>query len=275
MKAPALTRLLAASLMGLAGAALTHAQSISLNGTIRDFSTVAPLPNPDFENLVDGGVVTGIVQSTIGLDGKPVYAHGANPYASVHSQTTFDQWYNDTAGVNITSNYGLTLFDDGSNGDVLANDGKFTYSSSAFFPIDGQGWGNEGRLHNYGFTFELHTVFGYDSSKNNTFAFSGDDDVWVFINGNLALDLGGVHTEASGLVDLNARAAEFGLVDGNNYTLDFFFAERHTSLSEFTITAELPIRQQNPVPEPSTYGLIGAGLLGAIAILRRRRATKV
>ena len=189
-----------------------------LAGTVRDFQE----SHPDFEYVI--AVDQGIVQSTLGADGKPVYA-SATTTPTTNGQTYFDQWYRDTAGVNFPMPLEISLTDQG--------DGTYTYDNSSFFPIDGQGFGNEGNPHNYHFTYEIRTKFTYEGGE--VFTFRGDDDVWTFINHQLAIDLGGVHGAMESTIDLDAQAAALGIVPGGTYDLDFFFAERHTSLSNFRI----------------------------------------
>ena len=63
---------------------------------------------------------------------------------------------------------------------------------------------------NFSFTSELRYPFTYQGGE--VFSFSGDDDVWVFVNGILAVDLGGVHQRVTGTITLNATAAQtYGL----------------------------------------------------------------
>jgi fibro-slime domain-containing protein len=167
----------------------------------------------------------GIVQQTLGANLKPVYA-GAPTTPTTNGQQYFDQWYNDVPGVNQSKPLDITLTQ-------VAGTNQWAYDSAAFFPIDGQLFGNEGNDHNFHFTFELHTKFEYLGGE--LFTFRGDDDLWVFVNGKLGIDLGGVHGALTGQIDLDARAAELGISKGNVYTLDFFFAERHRSESNFRI----------------------------------------
>ncbi|MEO7424109.1 MAG: fibro-slime domain-containing protein [Fibrobacteria bacterium] len=138
--------------------------------------------------------------------------------------------------------------------------GLYRFSDNAFFPIDdGKPFkkfnpadpGSFGHLqtgiengvdlaqHNFGFTMELHMQFPYDEGKGQVFTFSGDDDIWVFINGICIVDRGGVHPAESGQVNLDSLKSRLGLEDGKQYPLDFFFAERHTSSSTCTITTNL------------------------------------
>ncbi|MBK8266358.1 MAG: fibro-slime domain-containing protein [Nannocystis sp.] len=78
-------------------------------------------------------------------------------------------------------------------------------------------------------TTEIHSFFQY--SGGETFTFQGDDDVWVFINKKLVIDLGGVHGVSTQSVNLDS----LGLEPGNVYPIEVFHAERHTVQSNFRI----------------------------------------
>jgi fibro-slime domain-containing protein len=199
--------------------------SIDLQGILRDFKDT----HPDFERTPgNGGFAYGldgnITLNTIGSDKKPVFNGGS---FSTTTQANFDQWYRDVSGVNQSTDYSIELND--SDGD-----GTYTYYNSSFFPLDGMaGFDDQGRNHNYHFTYELHSTFTYQGGE--TFEFRGDDDVWVYINGKKVIDLGGVHSEAVKSVNLDAIASSIGITPGNTYDFDMFFAERHTTKSNFKI----------------------------------------
>ncbi len=242
---------------------------ITLSGTVRDFQMLPAasqaLPNPDFENAIsnDRGIVTG----TLGLDGKPVYDTLAHPGGTattfsngpVSATDFFNQWYHDTPGYNIPLTASITL-------DPIGG-GLFQYSNNAFFPIDGLGFGNQGQPHNYSFTYEINTTFHYTGS--GVFDFSGDDDVFVFVNNQLVIDLGGVHGPENGSVDVST----LGLAVGNNYSLDVFFAERHTVGSDFLMTTDLALETTPHVPEPGALIIwtLAACVIGAGGLCRRRQ----
>jgi fibro-slime domain-containing protein len=117
--------------------------------------------------------------------------------------------------------------------------GMYEYNNQTFFRLDGKGWGNQpsGSGHNFGFTMEIHTFFTYTGGE--IFRFTGDDDVWAFINGQLAMDIGGVHVAKSDSIILDNEAARLNLEIGKTYPFDFFYAERHTTASTIRITTDL------------------------------------
>jgi fibro-slime domain-containing protein len=226
--------------------------ALTVPTTIRDFQA----SHPDFEGPIDG-LVTGKVSSTLGVDNKPVPVFTENVGgSSFTTHANFNQWYNDVPGVNQSAAYNLNLTE------TAPGSGIYKFESSSFFPIDGQLYGNEGNPHNYHFTVELHSAFTYHAGQ--TFSFTGDDDLWLFINDTLVVDLGGVHGAASGSVNLNT----LGLVDGQTYSFDLFFAERHTSQSNFKMT--IAGIELTSVPDTgSTLALATLGF-GLMALARRR-----
>ena len=199
----------------------------TLHAVVRDFHST----HPDFDLHPTAEIVDlSIVEPDLGADNKPVYA--GNPTTPTTSGVaSFNQWYNDVPGQNETTTLDLPLMATTDNPDF------YVYSNLAFFPIDNQLFGNEGLPHNYQFTLEAHTHFQYTAGE--TFYFAGDDDVWVFINRRLAINLGGIHSTLSDTVDLDASASMLGMTPGQSYQLDIFFAERHPTGSTFTVRTSI------------------------------------
>jgi fibro-slime domain-containing protein len=207
----------------------------------------APLPKPpvlhttvrdlhrsqvDFESRFNPDRIdAGMVESIIGVDRTPVYAGKPTTPSTPGGKAGFDDWYHDAPGVNLRTTKDLQLKEDPSK------PGNFFFEDRKFFPIDGELFGNEGFDHNFHFTLETHTAFFYRGGE--VFTFAGDDDVWVFIADRLVIDLGGTHTIRSASVKLDAVRDKLGLVVGQKYPLDLFFAERHTIGSNFIVNTTI------------------------------------
>src|SRR5262249_50259099 len=136
-------------------------------------------------------------------------------------------WYRDVPAVNSSKSIVLTLV-------PVSEAGTLSFSDASFYPIDGELLGDEGMLHNYGFTVEVHKIFEYRGGERLSFASEGD--LWVFINKRLAVDLGGIHPPRNAEIDLDAQASSFGLVRGEGMKLDLFFANRQDTGSTLKTT---------------------------------------
>jgi fibro-slime domain-containing protein len=214
-----------------------------LDVTYRDFTEA----HPDFEMAFRGDVVRlTLVQPNLGADGKPEFrssvgcqwdqnsrtkcSNGMPTQSVITSKASFDQWYRPTPGMNMEVRSTLTL-------DEPTPD-HYVFDSSAFFPLaPDQGLGpspkngDNPENKNYLFTTEIHVSFTYEAGQQ--FTFRGDDDLWIFVNKKLALDLGSMHGPEQGTIDFDAQAAFLGIVPGRAYEMDIFQAERHTNGSNF------------------------------------------
>jgi len=165
----------------------------------------------------------------------------------VANAASLAQWFRDTSGVNMSRQLDLTLVRQSGTNTYTFNDRTDSRLSSlgGFFPINNELFGNSrGDTKNFHFTFELSTEFVYKRGTGQVFTFTGDDDVWVFIDGKKVIDIGGIHSAVSQSIELDRLN---WLQDGLVYDLKFFFAERHRTQSNFRIdttinlrTAELP-----------------------------------
>lgn len=201
--------------------------------TIRDFNgNHSQFETPDCY----GG--KGMVLPDLDADRKPV----KNP---AHYCTTLDlkEWFQDSPS---STRYCRDLTLDRKPGAETL----YQKDVANFFPIDDVPTNehiykaDDGAIHNFHFCMEMHASFKYRGGE--VFNFGGDDDVWVFINNKLAIDLGGVHRLQQDSVNLNLQKDKLGISIGNFYNFDFFYCERQTTGSDLQISTSIDLLPSSP-----------------------------
>lgn len=176
------------------------------------------------------------------LDSDSIGSVSESSTGAVTSAESFYSWFRDIPGTNASMPLELTLVREEGSGVYVFDDREDPRfdDMGGFFPANGQLFGNSsGESKNFHFTFELDTQFVYREGTGQVFTFIGDDDVFVYIDEKLVIDIGGVHSAVSQTVDLDRLD---WLEDGKRYSLKFFFAERHRTQSNFRIETTLNLR---------------------------------
>ncbi|HWI63901.1 MAG TPA: fibro-slime domain-containing protein, partial [Symbiobacteriaceae bacterium] len=228
-----------------ARAAEAAPSELTVTGTVRDFRYCEAPGVPagcsrDFE-LAGGGLDPGLVEPVLGPDGLPVY-DGAVPHPTVASRESFDQWFRDVPGVNSSTELPVTLLRDPMTG-------LYTFMSYRFFPIDSRLLGNQGLAHNYHFTYQVRTRFTYNGGEQ--FMYRSNGDLWIFMNGQLVADLGGIHGTLDAVLNMDEVASRLELVQGQSYDLDLFYAQRRAPGSVLMFQTSLYMA---PQPEVTAAG---------------------
>ncbi len=172
----------------------------------------------------------------------------------------------------LTENNGVYSFDAANKKSNYDTESRSIYeddtaSSLQFYPIDGLGYdailgdttdktntsGNGVRPEHPNGSYTLRGEAQFVYQEDLYFEFSGDDDVYMYINGVLALDLGGAHGICTKRVNLKDVAAKCHLTPGDVATFTFFYMERNSDASNFKIETNMELVQRDIAVEKRAY----------------------
>ena len=183
-----------------------------------------------------GGVLQGIVKNKLGQDGYPILQNEHNwdrrdwnPESNESLRYLFSDRTDGVVEGTDNANYlfqrdadGYYYYDSAINRAYL-NGNQFTIynqpdesgDKTYFDPFDD---GSQGGLNNSHFGMEISTQFlmpkdGKVNGQDMVFEFSGDDDVWVFVDDVLVLDMGGIHGKCTGTINFQTGNVTIDMVN--------------------------------------------------------------
>lgn len=224
------------SVAGLADVTLADNKKLSKNGVT--------MPYFDEDWLVNNGYGT-VVHSDFPMR-KTTDKHGQDyyEYDSLNGKDNcyFDGYENLASGGNLTMNYAGGKSN--SVYDALSGFSKSTINNPGFFPFDRQkDHSNNGYDFGFGMRLDLDFTLGANGKTNGedtVFNFSGDDDLWVYLDGVLVLDMGGDHKMSQGCIDFTTLKSYVNNIDTTYQGSDLVY-KNDTSKSGYGYSAEFPL----------------------------------
>ena len=193
----------------------------------------------------------------------PLYGMAVDTYKSIVLTDGGNGKYTFEAGYESNKvEYPRNVNFDRENGKIYNGGGD--EKNLGFYPLEGLGYEQPGLLKNTSFTDSKHrnggftlrgeSQFVYNEGANLYFTFTGDDDVYMYINGVLALDLGGAHGRNTKTVKLDSLDKDtYKLKDGEVATFTFFYMERCSDASTFGIETNMKLVQRDIAVEKNAY----------------------
>lgn len=223
------------SVAGLADVTLADNKKLSKNGVT--------MPYFDEDWLVNNGYGT-VVHSDFPMR-KTTDKHGQDyyEYDSLNGKDNcyFDGYENLASGGNLTMNYAGGKSN--SVYDALSGFSKSTINNPGFFPFDRQkDHSNNGYDFGFGMRLDLDFTLGANGKTNGedtVFNFSGDDDLWVYLDGVLVLDMGGDHKMSQGCIDFTTLKSYVNNIDTTFQGTDLVYTNS-SDKSGYSYSAEFP-----------------------------------
>lgn len=223
------------SVAGLADVTLADNKKLSKNGVT--------MPYFDEDWLVKNGYGT-VVHSDFPMR-KTTDGHGQDyyEYDSLNGKDNcyFDGYENLASGGNLTMNYAGGKSN--SVYDALSGFSKSTSNNPGFFPFDRRkDHSNNGYDFGFGMRLDLDFTLGANGKTNGedtVFNFSGDDDLWVYLDGVLVLDMGGDHKMSQGCIDFTTLKSYVNNIDTTFQGSDLVY-KNSSDKSGYSYSAEFP-----------------------------------